>query len=229
MYVKLRFTNCINQAESRHAPKSSYQRTMQKNLILFMTIILFASAASADTLRLNSGESLEGKIRLMDENTLYLESKLTSQELKIDRADLNIIEFDSSARSFARRVGFGIFYRPNGNEENLSVKNWLSSDDSAELLVGYNSGSQDTFGVELRYSKVFMVEGTNDLYYGAGLGIVSKSSERGTALRFFSGNEFFPRGSPNLGISIELGMHSQQGISNASQGFYNAFSARYYF
>ena len=229
MYVKLRFTNCINQAESRHAPKSSYQRTMQKNLILFLAIILFASAASADTLRLNSGESLEGKIRLMDENTLYLESKLTSQELKIDRADLNIIEFDSSARSFARRIGFGIFYRPNGNEENLSVKNWLSSDDSAELLVGYNSGSQDTFGVELRYSKVFMVEGTNDLYYGAGLGIVSKSSERGTALRFFSGNEFFPRGSPNLGISIELGMHSQQGISNASQGFYNAFSARYYF
>ena len=229
MYVKLRFTNCINQAESRHAQKPSYQRTMQKNLILFLTIILFASAASADTLRLNSGESLEGKIRLMDENTLYLESKLTSQELKIDRADLNIIEFDSSARSFARRVGFGIFYRPNGNEENLSVKNWLSSDDSAELLVGYNSGSQDTFGVELRYSKVFMVEGTNDLYYGAGLGIVSKSSERGTALRFFSGNEFFPRGSPNLGISIELGMHSQQGISNSSQGFYNAFSARYYF
>ena len=229
MYVNLRFTNCINQAESRHAPKSSYQRTMQKYLILFLTIILFASAASADTLRLNSGESLEGKIRLMDENTLYLESKLTSQELKIDRADLNIIEFDSSARSFARRIGFGIFYRPNGNEENLSVKNWLSSDDSAELLVGYNSGSQDTFGVELRYSKVFMVEGTNDLYYGAGLGIVSKSSERGTALRFFSGNEFFPRGSPNLGISIELGMHSQQGISNASQGFYNAFSARYYF
>ena len=229
MYVKLRFTNCIIQAESRHAPKSSYQRTMQKNLILFLTIILFASAASADTLRLNSGESLEGKIRLMDENTLYLESKLTSKELKIDRADLNIIEFDSSARSFARRIGFGIFYRPNGNEENLSVKNWLSSDDSAELLVGYNSGSQDTFGVELRYSKVFMVEGTNDLYYGAGLGIVSKSSERGTALRFFSGNEFFPRGSPNLGISIELGVLSQQGISSASQGFYNAFAARYYF
>ena len=202
---------------------------MQKYLIFFLTLILLSSFASADTLRLNSGESLEGKIRLMDEKTLYLESKLTSQELKIDRADLNIIEFDSSARSFARRVGFGIFYRPNGNEENLSVKNWLSSNDSAELLVGYNSGSQDTFGVELRYSKVFMVEGTNDLFYGAGLGIISKSSERGTALRIFSGNEFFPRGSPNLGISIELGVLSQQGIGNASQGFYNAFAARYYF
>tara|TARA_Y100001960_G_C14412201_1_gene698734 strand:- start:276 stop:773 length:498 start_codon:yes stop_codon:yes gene_type:complete len=165
----------------------------------------------------------------MDEKTLYLESKLTSQELKIDRADLNIIEFDSSVRSFARRVGFGIFYRPNGNEENLSVKNWLSSEDSAELIVGYNSGSMDNFGIELRYSKVFMVEGTNDLYYGAGLGIISKSSDRGTALRFFSGNEIFPRGSPNLGISIELGVLSQKGISDASQGFYNAFAARYYF
>ena len=202
---------------------------MQKYLITLLTTILLASVASADTIRLNSGESLEGKIRLMDEKTLYLESKLTSQELKIERADLNIIEFDSSTRSFARRVGFGIFYRPNGNEENLSIKNWLSSDDSAELLVGYNSGSQDTFGVELRYSKVFMVEGTNDLYYGAGLGIISKSSDRGTSLRFFSGNEFFPRGSPNLGISIELGVLSQRGTSNASQGFYNAFAARYYF
>ena len=202
---------------------------MQKYLITFMLIILFASLASADTLRLNSGESLEGEIRLMDEKSLYLESKLTSQELKIDRADLSIIEFDSSARSFARRVGFGIFYRPNGNEENLSVKNWLSSDDSAELLVGYESGSKDTFGVELRYSKVFMVEGTNDLYYGAGLGIITKNSDRGTSLRFFSGNEFFPRGSPNLGISFELGVLSQQGISSASQGFYNAFSVRYYF
>ena len=64
---------------------------MQKYLITLLTIILLASAAIADTLRLNSGESLEGKIRLMDEKTLYLESKLTSQELKIDRADLNII------------------------------------------------------------------------------------------------------------------------------------------
>ena len=159
---------------------------MFKKLFLSLTILLFAFGAAADTLRLNSGESLEGTIRLMDEKTLYLESKLTAQELKIDRADLNIIEFDSSARSFARRVGIGIHYRPNGNEENLSLKNWLSSDDSAELLVGYNSGTQDTFGVELRYSRVFMSEGTNDLFYGAGAGIISRSSKRGTALRFYT-------------------------------------------
>ena len=76
---------------------------------------------------------------------------------------------------------------------------------------------------------IFMVEGTNDLYYGAGLGIITKNSDRGRSLRLFSGNEFFPRGRPNLGISFELGVLSQQGISSASQGFYNAFSARYYF
>jgi hypothetical protein len=190
---------------------------MFKKLFLSLTILLFAFGAAADTLRLNSGESLEGTIRLMDEKTLYLESKLTAQELKIDRADLNIIEFDSSARSFARRVGIGIHYRPNGNEENLSLKNWLSSDDSAELLVGYNSGTQDTFGVELRYSRVFMSEGTNDLFYGAGAGIISRSSKRGTALRFYAGNEFFPRSSPNFGISIEC-QQCRPGILQCSFG-----------
>ena len=43
---------------------------MQKYLITLLTTILLASVASADTIRLNSGESLEGKIRLMDEKTL---------------------------------------------------------------------------------------------------------------------------------------------------------------
>ena len=43
----------------------------------------------------------------MDEKTLYIESKLTAQELKIDRADLSLIEFDTSGRSLARRIGFG--------------------------------------------------------------------------------------------------------------------------
>ena len=37
-------------------------------------------------------------------NTLFIESHLTAQELKIDRADLSLIEFDSSARSLARRA-----------------------------------------------------------------------------------------------------------------------------
>jgi hypothetical protein len=165
----------------------------------------------------------------MDEKTLFIESHLTAQELKIDRADLSLIEFDSSARSLARRLGIGLHYRPNGNEENLSIKNWISAVDSAELIVGYSSGTQDTFGFELRYSRVFMVEGATDLFYGAGAGILSKNNNRGTIFRFYSGSEFFPLSSPSFGFSLELGVQRKQGIGDVTQGFYNAIAARYYF
>ena len=202
---------------------------MHKHLFILLTILLFAVTASAETLRLNSGESLEGKIRIMDEKTLFIESHLTAQELKIDRADLSLIEFDASARSLTRRLGIGLHYRPNGNEENLSIKNWLSSVDSAELIVGYSSGTQDTFGLELRYARVFKVEGATDLFYGAGAGILSKDSKRGTVFKFFSGSEFFPMSSPNFGLSLELGVLRQQGIGDVNQSFYNAIAARYYF
>ena len=202
---------------------------MHKHLFILLTILLFAVTASAETLRLNSGESLEGKIRIMDEKTLFIESHLTAQELKIDRADLSLIEFDASARILARRLGIGLHYRPNGNEENLSIKNWLSSVDSAELIVGYSSGTQDTFGLELRYTRVFKVEGATDLFYGAGAGTLSKDSKRGTVFRFFSGSEFFPMSSPNFGLSLELGVLRQQGIGDVTQRFYNAIAARYYF
>ena len=202
---------------------------MLEKIFLMLTMLLFAIPASAETLRLNSGESLEGKIRIMDEKTLFLESNLTAQELKIDRVDLSLIEFDTSGRSLARRIGIGFHYRPNGNEENLSLKNWLSAVDSAELLVGYSSGAVNTFGVELRYARVFKVEGSSDLFYGAGTGIISKESKRGTAFRFFSGSEIFPRSSPNFGIALELGVLRQQGVGDVTQGFYNAISARYYF
>lgn len=238
--------NCILPAEYLHCRQKSkkqsffqvlcsiilnYQQlsTMLKHFFLLLCLFLFSFSAAAETLRLNSGESLEGNIKKMDEKTLYIESHLTAQELKIDRADLSLIEFDSSGRSLARRLGIGFHYRPNGNEENLSVKNWLNSVDSAELIVGYSSGTQNTFSFELRYSRVFMVEGTNDLFYGAGAGLISKDSKRGTAFRFYSGSEFFPLSSPNFGFSLELGVLRQQGIGDVTQGFYNAVSARYYF
>ena len=203
-------------------------KTVIKYLFILLSTLLFTFIASAETLRLNSGESLEGKILKMDENTLFIESHLTAQELKIDRADLSLIEFDSSARSLARRLGIGLHYRPNGNEENLSIKNWISAVDSAELIVGYSSGTQDTFGFELRYSRVFMVEGATDLFYGAGAGILSKNNNRGTIFRFYSGSEFFPLSSPSFGFSLELGVQRKQ-IGDVTQSFYNAIAARYYF
>ena len=204
-------------------------KIMIKHIFILISILLFTFTASAETLRLNSGESLEGKILKMDEKTLFIESHLTAQELKIDRADLSLIEFDSSARSLARRLGIGLHYRPNGNEENLSIKNWISAVDSAELIVGYSSGTQDTFGFELRYSRVFMVEGATDLFYGAGAGILSIDSKRGTIFRLYSGSEFFPLSSPSFGFSLELGVQRKQGIGDVTQSFYNAIAARYYF
>ena len=189
-------------------------------MLFVITIPLHAA-----TLRLNSGESLEGKIRKMDESSLFLESNLTAQELKIERENLSLIEFDTSERSLARRIGIGFNYRPNGNEETISVKNWLSTADSAGLLVGYSAGTVDSFSVEIRYARVFKIEGTNDLFYGAGTGLVSKDSKKDTLLRFFSGTEFFPQTSPNFGITLEFGVLRQA----ATQEFYNALSAHYYF
>jgi len=63
--------------------------------------------------------------------------------------------------------------------------------DSAELMIGYSSGSVNTFGVELRYARVFKVEGTSDLFYGAGTGIISKDSTRGLHSDFFQAVNFF--------------------------------------
>ena len=189
-------------------------------LFFIISIPLFAA-----TLRLNSGESLEGKINKMDKNNLFLESNLTAQELKIERENLSLIEFDTSERSLARRIGIGFHYRPNGNEETISVKNWLSTADSAALMVGYSAGTVDSFSVEIRYARVFKIEGTNDLFYGAGTGIISKDSKKDTLLRFYSGTEFFPQASPNFGITLEFGVLRQA----ATQGFYNALSAHYYF
>ena len=198
---------------------------MLKFLPFSVLFFLISMPLFAATLRLNSGESLEGKINKMDENNLFLESNLTAQELKIERENLSLIEFDTSERSLARRIGIGFHYRPNGNKETISLKNWLSTADSAALMVGYTAGTVHSFSVEIRYSRVFKIEGTNDLFYGAGTGIVSKDSKKDTLLRFFSGTEFFPQASPNFGITLEFGVLRQA----ATQGFYNALSAHYYF
>ncbi len=66
-------------------------------------------------------------------------------------------------------------------------------------------------------------------FYGAGAGILSIDSKRGTIFRIYSGSEFFPLSSPSFGFSLELGVQRKQGIGDVTQGFYNAIAARYYF
>ena len=98
---------------------------MFKRQIIILFSILWVHSLGAETLRLNSGETLKGRIRAMDEQILYLDSELTSQQLKVERSDIRLIEFDEVLRSMTRRLGLGLFYRPNGSVEEISVKNWL--------------------------------------------------------------------------------------------------------
>ena len=212
---------------------------MLKRYFLILILLLAFKSIGAETLRLNSGETLKGRIRAMDEQTLYLDSNLTSQQLKVDRADIRLIEFESSERSMTRRLGIGMFYRPQGNSEELLLKNWISPTDAIELLIAYKEGDRDLFNFEVRFNRVFLREGQYDLYYGSGAGLTSVSSTRGTRLRSFSGSELFPVTNPNIGLGIEIGILRESNTAStgfdkshdsvSEQTFYNAVTARYYF
>ena len=108
---------------------------MFKRQIIILFSIMWVHSLGAETLRLNSGETLKGRIRAMDEQVLYLDSELTSQQLKVERSDIRLIEFDEVLRSMTRRLGLGLFYRPNGSVEEISVKNWLSQTDACLLYT----------------------------------------------------------------------------------------------
>ena len=212
---------------------------MFKRQIIILLSLLWCHSLGAETLRLNSGETLKGRIRAMDEQTLYLDSELTSQQLKVERSDIRLIEFDDVMRSMTRRLGIGLFYRPNGSVEEISVKNWISQTDALELLISDREGTSSLFSVEARFNRVFLQEGEYDLYYGAGGGLMTVGSKRGTRLRVFSGSEMFPTTSPNVGIGLEIGLiRESDGPSTkfdstnstlSEQTFFHSFSARYYF
>ena len=212
---------------------------MLKRYFLILILLLACKFVGAETLRLNSGETLKGRIRAMDEQTLYLDSNLTSQQLRVDRADIRLIEFESSERSMTRRLGIGLFYRPQGSTEELLLKNWISPTDAIELLIAYKEGDRDLFNFEVRFNRVFLREGQYDLYYGAGAGLTSVSTTRGTRLRIFSGSELFPVTNPNIGLGIEIGILRESNTASTGfdksndsvteQTFYNAVTARYYF
>ncbi len=193
-------------------------------------LLLLAVPVSAETIYLSSGESLKGKIQGMDEQRLILESNITGSQIRIERADLRMVEFESSSRSLSRRLGFGLHYRPENSEEALSLKNWVSPLDSFELLLGYQKGeNRDRMNVEGRFARVFAKEGIQDMFFGVGAGLVNEGDQRGTTLRVFGGAEFFPVSTPNFGFAFELGALGRQGLAEDQQAIYNAVSARYYF
>lgn len=198
---------------------------MFKRHFLILLTLLTCNDLAAETLRLNSGETLKGRIRVMDEKTLYLDSTMTSQQLKIDRADIRLIEFESAERNMTRRLGIGLYYRPNSTAEEISLKNWISATDSVGLQLGYKDGNTDLFSVEVRFSRVFLNEGQHDLYFGGGIGMHTEDSTRGTLFRVFTGSEMFPVTNPNIGLGVEIGVLN----TSSEQTLFNAITAHYYF
>ena len=89
---------------------------MLNRLLSLLFLPLSAVVVSAETVHLNDGSTLHGNIRGMDDQRIVLESPLTAQELKVERADIGIIEFESSSRSLVRRLGLGLIYRPSTGE-----------------------------------------------------------------------------------------------------------------
>ena len=204
---------------------------MRKRLLSLLLPLLLAAPVSAETVHLNDGSTLRGDIRGMDDQTVILESPLTAQELKVERADIGIIEFESSSRSLVRRLGLGLIYRPSTGEEQLSLKNWLDEANALELVIRYinkSSSANSRFNLEGRLSHVYLAKSRFDLFVGGGLGFASSGSDRGTILKVFSGAEFFMISLPDFSLGVELGFINRSKVDQ-EQGIYNAFDARYYF
>ncbi|HBI29572.1 MAG TPA: hypothetical protein EYG15_12790 [Deltaproteobacteria bacterium] len=204
---------------------------MLNRLLSLLFLPLSAVVVSAETVHLNDGSTLHGNIRGMDDQRIVLESPLTAQELKVERADISIIEFEGNSRSLVRRLGMGLIYRPSTGEEHLSLKNWLDDTNALELVIRYVSksiSSQSRFNLEGRLSHVYLAKNRFDLFVGGGLGFASSGSERGTILKAFSGAEFFMISLPDFSFGAELGFISRSKVDE-EQSLYNAFTARYYF
>ena len=220
-------------------------------LLLFCAL---TANVEGETVHLNSGESLNGKIQGMDDNTLTLESDRRFGDsqgvLQIDRADIRLIEFEDSPRDLSRKFGVGYYHRGAvAKEFNIgaaSIKYWLNSTDAVDMQVGYggttdgNDKIQEIFNLEMRYTHVMLREGNQDVYWGGGLGFISVTDKEtktkqdtGIPVRALLGIEFFFVTLPNLGVSAELGITHQRVGGRTSFGiFSNGFptmAVRYYF
>ena len=212
----------------------------------------------AEVIHLNSGESIQGRIIRVDEQSVTIESDKGFGTLQINRGEINLIEFGSlETRDYTHRLGLGYFHRNaapgNGiagmeyGVDALSVKFWLAERDAVDVLLGFYSASQagqktlEVFSLELRYLKVFSRRANLDLYWGGGLGLLNVTdntqgsdwSGTGSSARVFLGMEIFLATLPNVGLSAELGLASQavgdRSVTNISTSSFPTFSMRYYY
>lgn len=226
-------------------------------LTLLCGLLLVTASASAETVHLNTGESLQGRIVRVDAETISLESDRGFGVIQIARSDITLIEFDAAKRDLTRFMGVGYYHRATPSSvgaqaaeygvDALALKFWLDTETAAEVLVGFYSADDANgtlfrvFSLDGRYSKVFQRRGLLDIYYGGSLGYMNVSDHTlgrnldatGFGLRGFLGAEIFFASLPNLGISAELSLGTQTvggaGVTNLSATTFPALSMRYYY
>lgn len=226
-------------------------------LLLALLCLGWTPAAWAETVHLNTGESIKGKIIRVDDQTISIESDKGFGVLQIKRSDITLIEFDENERDPSRMIGIGYVHRGTPSSigsqaaeygtDALSLKVWLSSRDSMDLLVGFYSASEgktkllEVFSLDLRYAKVFSRRANLDLYWGLSAGYLNVTdrtngqnfSDTGNTYRLFVGTELFFATLPNLGFSAEIGAGTQtvgdRDITNLSTTTFPTFALRYYY
>ena len=203
----------------------------------------------AEKVYLHSGEMLIGRIQYIDERVVALESDRGFGIVKIDRADVSMIEFEGSERNLSQKFGLG-FYRRSAVADDISfnsaaLRYWSDVLTSIDFMLGVghttdeNTKLQEYFSIEGRYAKVLLQEGRHNVYSGVGAGVMSTSGKNlpegttGTQFSAFLGIELFPISFPNLGISAEIGVLTQKIGSRQSYGIFNvgfpSLSVHYYF
>jgi len=230
---------------------------LKRILISCLILLGLPFTALAETVYLNSGESIQGHIVRADQDTISIESKKGFGVITVNRAEVLYIVFEAGERSETQKVGVGYYHRSTPSNvgaqaaeygiDALSVKYWLSDTSAAELQMGFYSSNYKNktllkvFSLDARYMLVAKRLGGVDVYYGASAGYMSVEDNtigrnvagNGISLRAFGGVELFFTSMPNLGISAEVGFGTQtvgnSSTTNISTTTFPALSLRYYF
>ena len=228
---------------------------------LWVAVLLLAlwgaTAAQAETVHLVTGEVIKGKIVRADADTISVESDKGYGTIQVKRSDISLIEFDQNPHDVSRLVGVGYYHRATPSSvgaqaaeygvDALSLKMYLTDTDWVDLQLGYYNNTYGgspqfkVFSLDVRYARVFKHEGNLDLYVGGSLGYLNVTDSTlgrnvqgtGYSARGFLGVELFFVSLPNLGISSELSVGTQNvgntSTTNLSVTTFPAFSIRYYF
>jgi len=222
-----------------------------------VALVALASPAFGETIHLKGGERIKGRIIGITNETITVESEKGYGVLQVPRKDVLLIEYQDESRDPSRTIGFGYHHRSapvtaNGSASEyavdaISLKYWLDAYDSLDVQVGFFSAINDTdkqleiFALDLRYATVVKRQADMDLYLGGSLGYLQVEDrtttppvdDSGFGVRAFAGVEVFFVTLPNLGISAEVGIGTQQvgnrSTTSISTSSFPSFSVRYYF